>query len=359
MTPMNLFAPFALGDVTLKNRVVVSPMCQYSSNEGHPTPWHLVHLGSRAVGGASLVFTEATAVEARGRISPGDSGIWLDSQAEGWAPIARFIAEQGAVAGMQLAHAGRKASTAAPWKGGKEVAPEHGGWRPTLAPSAIAFDDGYPMPNAMSTSDIDAVVTAFAAAAKRAYAAGFKVLEIHGAHGYLIHEFLSPLSNQRTDEYGGSLENRIRFLRRVIAAIRAVLPEAAPLLLRISATDWADAPNQGWDLEQSCALVEAIKHDGVTLVDVSSGGMLPRPTVPIGAGYQTPFAAEIRRRTGMPTGTVGMITEPAQADHIVRTGQADLVFLARELLRDPYWPRRAAKALGVKIDVPVQYARAW
>jgi 2,4-dienoyl-CoA reductase-like NADH-dependent reductase (Old Yellow Enzyme family) len=356
---MHLFDPFALGHVTLKNRVVVSPMCQYSSNEGHPTPWHLVHLGSRAVGGAALVFTEATAVEARGRISPADSGIWLDSQAEGWAPIARFITEQGAVAGMQLAHAGRKASTAAPWKGGKAVMPEQGGWRPTLAPSAIPFDDAYPMPDAMTASDIDAVVAAFATAAKRAMAAGFQVLEIHGAHGYLLHEFLSPLSNHRTDEYGGTLENRIRFLRRVVAAIRAVIPEAAPLLLRISATDWADEPNEGWDLEQSCALVEAIKHDGVTLIDVSSGGTLPHPTVPIGAGYQTPFAAEIRRRTGVPTGAVGMITAPDQADHIIRTGQADLVFLAREMLRDPYWTRRAAKALGVKIEGPVQYGRAW
>jgi 2,4-dienoyl-CoA reductase-like NADH-dependent reductase (Old Yellow Enzyme family) len=356
--PSHLFEPFALGNVTLKNRIVVSPMCQYSSNDGHPTSWHLVHLGSRAVGGAAMVVAEATAVEARGRISPGDSGIWLDSQAEGWAPIARFIAEQGAVPAMQLAHAGRKASTAAPWKGGKGVAPEDGGWRPTFAPSAIAFDATYPMPDAMTTKGIDAVVAAFAAAAKRALAAGFQVLEIHGAHGYLIHEFLSPLSNQRTDEYGGSLENRSRFLRRVIAAIRAVVPEAAPLLLRISATDWADTPN-GWDLEQSVALVEAIKRDGVTLVDVSSGGMLPHPTIPLGAGYQTAFAAEIRRRTGVPTAAVGFITEPTQADHIVRTGQADLVFLAREMLRDPYWPRRAAKALGVKIEGPVQYGRAW
>lgn len=353
---MHLFESLRLGGVTLRNRIVVSPMCQYSAREGHPTPWHLVHLGSRAVGGAGLVFTEASAVEARGRISPGDSGIWLDSQAEAWAPIARYITEQGAVAGMQLAHAGRKASTDLPWKGGKGVTVEEGGWRPTLAPSAIAFDADYPMPSAMSTGDIDAVVTAFADSAKRAIAAGFQVLEIHGAHGYLLHEFLSPLSNQRTDEYGGSFDNRIRFLRRVISAVRAVVPESAPLFLRISATDWAEG---GWDLEQSCALVEAIKGDGIALVDVSSGGMVPHPTIPIGPGYQTPFAAEIRRRTGVPTGAVGMITAPEQADHIVRTSQADLVFLARELLRDPYWPRRAARALGVKFEGPVQYGRAW
>ena len=353
---MHLFESLRLGGVTLKNRVVVSPMCQYSSREGHPTPWHLVHLGSRAVGGAALVLTEASAVEARGRISPGDSGIWLDSQAEAWAPIARFIAEQGAVPGMQLAHAGRKASTAAPWRGGKGVTAEEGGWRPTVAPSALAFDEGYPEPKAMTTTDIDGVVLAFASAAKRAVSAGFQVLEIHAAHGYLLHEFLSPLSNQRRDDYGGSFDNRIRFLRRAVAAVRAAVPEEVPLFLRISATDWAEG---GWDLEQSCALVEAIKGDGITLVDVSSGGTLPHPKIPLGPGYQTPFAAEIRRRTGVPTGAVGMITAPEQADHIVRSGQADLVFLAREMLRDPYWPRRAAHALGAKTEGPVQYARAW
>jgi 2,4-dienoyl-CoA reductase-like NADH-dependent reductase (Old Yellow Enzyme family) len=352
---MHLFAPLALAGVKLKNRIVVSPMCQYSSREGHPTPWHMVHLGSRAVGGAALVMTEASAVEARGRISAADSGIWLDSQAEAWAPIARFIAEQGAVPGMQLAHAGRKASTAVPWEGGKGVKVEQGGWRPTLAPSAIPFDEGYPTPDAMAAGEIDAVVVAFAEAAKRALGAGFQVLEVHAAHGYLLHEFLSPLSNQRTDEYGGSFDNRIRFLRRVIASIRAAISEAVPLLLRISATDWADG---GWDLEQSCALVEALKRAGVTLVDVSSGGMVAHPAIPVGAGYQTAFAAEIRRRTGVPTGAVGMITAPEQADHVVRSGQADVVSLAREMLRDPYWPRRAARVLGVKTDGPVQYERA-
>jgi 2,4-dienoyl-CoA reductase-like NADH-dependent reductase (Old Yellow Enzyme family) len=353
---MHLFESFVLGRVTLRNRIVVSPMCQYSSREGHPTPWHLVHLGSRAVGGAALVVTEASAVEARGRISPGDSGIWSDSQAEAWAPIAQFIAEQGAVPAMQLAHAGRKASTDVPWKGGKGITAEQGGWRPTLAPSAIAFDAGYPEPDAMSASDIDAVVLAFASAAKRASGAGFQLLEIHAAHGYLLHEFLSPLSNKRSDEYGGTFENRIRFLRRVVAAVRAAVPDGAPLLLRISATDWSPG---GWDLEQSCALVEAVKGDGIDLIDVSSAGNVPHPEIPLGPGYQTPFAAEIRRRTGVPTGAVGMITAPEQADHIVRTGQADLVFLAREMLRDPYWVRRAARALGAKLDPPVQYGRAW
>ena len=258
---MHLFEALTIAGVTLKNRIVVSPMCQYSAENGFPTPWHTVHLGSRAVGGAALVMTEATAVEARGRISPADTGIWTDAHAEAWAPITRFIAESGSVPGIQLAHAGRKASTAAPWKGGKGVAPEQGGWLPTLAPSAIAFADDYPKPDAMTAKDIDDVVAAFAAAAKRAVGAGFQLVEIHGAHGYLIHEFLSPLSNQRTDEYGGSLENRIRFVRRVIGAVRKAIPSSTPLTLRISATDWAESG--GWDLEQSVALVDAVKSEGI------------------------------------------------------------------------------------------------
>lgn len=353
-----LFEPLALRGITLKNRIAVSPMCQYSANDGHPTPWHMVHLGSRAVGGAGLVFTEATAVEARGRISPEDTGIWLDSQADAWAPIARFIKEQGSAPGMQLAHAGRKASTASPWNGGKAVEAGEGkrGWRPVVAPSAIVFDEGYVVPEAMTVADIDALVVAFADAAKRALAVGFEVLELHGAHGYLLHEFLSPLGNHRTDDYGGSFENRTRIVRRVVDAVRAVMPAQAPLVLRISATDWADG---GWDLEQSCALAESLKGRGVDLVDVSSGGMVPNAKIPLGPGYQTPFAAEIRRRTGMPTGAVGLIVAPEQADQIVRTGQADLVLLAREMLRDPYWPRRAAHALGVKLEGPKQYGRAW
>ena len=354
---MHLFEALSVAGVTLKNRIVVSPMCQYSAENGFPTPWHTVHLGSRAVGGAGLVITEATAVEARGRISPDDAGIWTDAHAEAWAPLTKLITQSGAVPGIQLAHAGRKASTAAPWNGGKGLTLEQGGWRPTLAPSAIAFASDYPTPDAMTIADIDDVVAAFAAAAKRAVGAGFQLIELHGAHGYLIHEFLSPLSNQRTDAYGGSIENRMRFVRRIIAAVREVIPSSMPLALRISATDWAE--EGGWDLEQSVALVEATANDGVTFVDVSSGGTLAHPKIPVGPGYQTSFASEIKRRTGMTTATVGMITSAEQADHVIRTGQADLVCLARELLRDPYWPLRAAKALGHKAEAPVQYARAW
>lgn len=352
---MHLFEPLPLGGVTLKNRIAVSPMCQYSANDGHPTPWHMVHLGSRAVGGAALVISEATAVSAAGRISPGDTGIWKDSQAEAWAPIARFIAESGAVPGMQLAHAGRKASTDAPWKKGAPLTPDQGGWRPIFGPSTIPFDASSIVPEALTVAQIADVVRDFAAAAKRAHGAGFRVLEIHGAHGYLLHEFLSPLSNQRTDAYGGSFENRTRIVREVVTALRAVWPEALPLFLRISATDWAPG---GWDLDQSCELASAVKPLGVSLVDVSSGGLVPAKITP-GAGYQTGFASEIRRRAGILTGAVGMITAPEQADHVLRSGQADVVLLAREMLRDPYWPRRAAQVLGVKLEGPAQYGRAW
>lgn len=351
----SLFEPLTLAGVTLKNRVAVSPMCQYSSKDGHPTSWHMVHLGSRAVGGAGLVIVEASAVEARGRISPEDSGIWSDAHAESWAPIARFVAEQGAVPGIQLAHAGRKASTAVPWKGAGAVAPDAGGWT-VIGPNAQPFDSSYPVPAAMTLEDIDGVVTAFAAAAKRSVAAGFGLVEIHGAHGYLAHELLSPLSNDRTDAYGGSFENRTRLLRRIIDAVRGAIPESVPVLLRISATDWTDG---GWDLEQSVALVKSIAKSGIDLVDVSSGGNVPHAKIPVGPGYQTRFASEIRRQTGVKTGTVGLITSSFQADHAIRTEQADMVLLARELLRDPYWPRRAASELGVKIKGPVQYGRAW
>ena len=314
-----------------------------------------MHLGGFAVGGAGLVFTEATAVEARGRISPEDAGIWSDAHAESWSKITKFVREQGSIPAMQLAHAGRKASTAAPWNGGKEVKIEDGGW-PTIAPSALRFQDTYPLPSAMTTAQIDEVVAAFGAAARRAHGAGFEVLEIHGAHGYLVHEFLSPLSNHRTDEYGGSLENRARFLRRVATAVRNNVPDKTPVFLRISATDWVDG---GWDLEQSCALAEMVRHDGIDLVDTSSGGLDPRQKIPAGPGYQAHFAAEIRRRTHVKTGAVGMITAPEQADHILRSEQADLIIIAREMLRDPHWPRRAAHALGVKPEGPKQYARAW
>ncbi|SER17041.1 2,4-dienoyl-CoA reductase [Solimonas aquatica] len=355
---MSLFTPLKLRDLTLRNRIAVSPMCQYSAQDGEPNQWHLVHLGSRAVGGAGLVMAEASAVQPSGRISPADTGLWNEAQAQAWAPIAQFIRENGAVPAIQLAHAGRKASIAAPWNGGRNVPDEQGGW-PVCAPSALAFDEHSRVPQALSLSQIDALVADFAAAAKRALDAGFELIELHAAHGYLLHEFLSPLSNQREDAYGGSFENRIRLVLRIVAALRAVWPERLPLLLRISATDWAPEGLQGWDLEQSCALAEALRGSGVDLIDVSSGGTLARTPIPVGPGFQTPFAAEIRRRSGIATSAVGMITAPEQADHIIRSGQADLVMLAREMLRDPYWPRRAAAALGVKIEVPPQYQRSW
>jgi 2,4-dienoyl-CoA reductase-like NADH-dependent reductase (Old Yellow Enzyme family) len=350
-----LFSPLRLRDIELKNRVVVSPMCEYSAVDGHPQPWHLVHLGSRAVGGASLVFTEATAVEARGRISPEDAGIYLDSHVASWRPIAQFIRSQGAVAGMQLAHAGRKGSTGAPWLGGKKVPLEAGGWEP-VAPSGIAFADDYPMPRALAPNEINETVEAFRKAAERALDAGFEALEIHGAHGYLIHEFLSPLSNFRKDEYGGSFENRARFAIQVAKEVRKIWPARLPLLFRVSATDWKEG---GWDLAQTIELSRILKTVDVDLIDVSSGGLVPGVKIPVGPGYQVPFAEEIRKQAGIATGAVGMITEPAQAETILQSGQADVVLLARELLRDPYWPLRAAKTLGEKIKAPVQYERAW
>jgi len=343
---MNLFSSTRIREVELKNRIVVSPMCEYSAVDGHPQTWHLVHLGSRAVGGAGLVFTEATGVEARGRISPGDTGIYLDAHVDSWTPIARFVREHGAAPGMQLAHAGRKASTTAPWLGGKALLPKDGAWEP-VAPSAIRFDDGYPMPREITRAEIDDVVDSFAKAAERALAAGFEVVEIHSAHGYLLHEFLSPLSNQRSDEYGGSFENRTRIVRRVAEAIRKVWPERLPLFCRISATDWKEG---GWDLPQSVELARQLKNAGVDLIDCSSGGLVPNAKIPVGPSYQVPFATAIRKEAGIATGAIGMITEP---------GQADLVFLARELLRDPYWPRRAAVQLGFTVKPPVQYERAW
>jgi 2,4-dienoyl-CoA reductase-like NADH-dependent reductase (Old Yellow Enzyme family) len=352
---MHLFSPLRIREIELKNRIVVSPMCEYSARDGHPQTWHLVHLGSRAVGGAGLVFTEATAVEQRGRISPGDTGIYDDAHVDSWRPIAQFICEQGAVPGMQLAHAGRKASTAAPWTGGKPLSLQNGGWEP-VAPSALPFDHGYATPRALSLPEIEAVIIAFHKAAARAVAAGFEVLEIHAAHGYLIHQFLSPLSNTRSDEFGGSFENRIRFALRVAAAVRGTMPERLPLFMRVSATDWREG---GWDLRQTIELARRLKDAGVDVIDVSSGGAVPGVTIPFGPGYQTKFSETIRDQAGIAAGAVGMITEPAQAETLLATGQADLVFLARELLRDPYWPRRAAQVLGVKIRAPVQYERAW
>ncbi len=352
---MSLFVPLRFRELEMKNRIGVSPMCEYSAKDGHPVPWHFVHLGSRAVGGAGLVFTEATAVQAIGRISPADTGIYLDSHIESWKPIADFIREQGAVPGMQLAHAGRKGSTAAPWLGGQKVPVGQGGWVP-VAPSALAFDANYPEPKALSIAEIDQIVEDFRAAAKRALAAGFQVVEVHSAHGYLAHEFLSPLSNLRTDEYGGNLENRARFPLRVAKAVREAWPEKWPVFVRISATDWKEG---GWDLEQSIELCKKFKALGVDLIDVSSGGLVPGVKIPVGPGYQVNFAAAIRREARIATAAVGVLTHAAQAQTILTTEQADMVFLARELLRDPYWPRRAAQELGVKLKPPVQYERAW
>jgi 2,4-dienoyl-CoA reductase-like NADH-dependent reductase (Old Yellow Enzyme family) len=349
-----LFSPLTLRGIEFKNRIFVSPMCQYSSPEGMPTDWHLVHLGSRAVGGAALVMVEATAVSREGRISPDDSGIWADRHAEAFAPIARFILEQKAVPGIQLAHAGRKASTDAPWCGGRPLKPYERGWQP-LAPSAIPFSDGFPMPREMTAQDIEAVLGQFIDAAERSLAAGFQVMEVHSAHGYLLHEFLSPLSNQRTDEYGGSLENRMRFPLRVARAVREVWPEHLPVFVRISATDWVEG---GWDLAQSVEYSRRLKEIGVDLIDCSAGYLIHGVHIPEGPGYLTPFAYAIRREAGIATGTVGFITDPVQAEQIVATEIADAVFLARQMLRDPYWPLHAAKALGVDASWPVQYARA-
>ena len=351
----HLFDPLNIRGVTFPNRVFVSPMCQYSSTDGFANDWHFVHLGTRAVGGAGLVFTEAAAVTPEGRISPEDLGIWKDEHVEMLARIVRFVHEQGSVSGMQLAHAGRKASTYRPWSGNGAVGESEGGWQNVLAPTAIAFADNYPQPREMSLSDLAATTQAFAAAAARARAAGFQVVEIHAAHGYLLHEFLSPLSNQRTDDYGGSFENRTRLVREVVEAIRKVWPEHLPLFTRISATDWTEG---GWDLEQSIELARRLKALGVDLIDCSSGGNVATAKIPIGAGYQTPFAERIRRDAGILTGAVGMITSPAQAEHIVGSGQADAVLIARELLRDPYFPMRAARELGQEITWPAQYLRA-
>jgi 2,4-dienoyl-CoA reductase-like NADH-dependent reductase (Old Yellow Enzyme family) len=352
---MKLFTPFRVREIELRNRIVVSPMCEYSAKEGHPQPWHMVHLGSRAVGGAGLVMTEASAVEPRGRISAADAGIYDDAHIASWRPITEFVKGQGAVVGMQLAHAGRKGSTAVPWAGGKGVSIAEGGWEP-VGPSALPFDAGYPLPHALEKDEIRAVVAAFRKAAQRALAAGFQVIEIHGAHGYLIHEFLSPLCNSRNDEYGGALENRMRFALEVTKAVREVWPANLPLLFRVSATDWVDG---AWDLAQTIELSKQLKPLGVDLIDASSGGAVPYAKIPVGPGYQVAFAEAIRKESGIATGAVGMITDPAQADTVLSTEQADLVFLARAMLRDPYWPRRAAKALEVKITGPVQYGRGW
>lgn len=348
-----LFDPITLRSLTARNRICVSPMCQYSAVDGRPDTWHLVHLGTRAVGGAGLVFAEATAVSPEGRISPQDTGIWSDAHAEAWAPIAAFVRSQGALAGVQLAHAGRAASVRRPWETRGYVEPADGGWQ-TVAPSAIAYGD-LPAPLALDAAGLAKAKGDFVAAAQRSLEAGFQLIELHAAHGYLLHEFLSPLSNQRGDEYGGSLENRMRFPLAVVAAVRDAWPDELPLLVRISATDWVEG---GWDLTESVVFAGRLRELGVDLVDVSSGGLDPRQQIPVAPGYQVPLAAAIRREAGIPTGAVGLITEPKQADDILRAGEADIVLLARQLLREPYWPLRAAAELGVDVEWPAQYRRA-
>ena len=350
----HLFDPLRIRGLTLPNRILVSPMCQYSSMDGFPTDWHLVHLGSRAVGGAALVLTEATAILPEGRISPHDLGLWSDDHVEPLARVVRFIHANGSGAGVQLAHAGRKASTRRPWDGGGSVDKAEGGWEP-VAPTAVPFAGGYTAPRALAGAEIASVVRAFSDAARRACDAGFDVVEIHAAHGYLLHEFLSPLSNRRDDAYGGSFEGRVRLVAEVVEAVRRVWPESRPLFVRVSATDWVA---EGWDIDQTVELCRRLRPLGVDLVDCSSGGNVPDAKVPAAPGYQVEFAERIRREAAVAAGAVGLITEPAQADAIIREGRADCVLLAREMLRDPYWPLRAARVLGHRVDWPGQYLRA-
>lgn len=349
-----LFSPLTLRELTIRNRIFVSPMCMYSAAEGMPNDFHLVHLGARAAGGAGLVIAEATAVTPEGRITPHDTGLWNDAQTDAWARIARFVKQQGAAAGIQLAHAGRKASTDAPWSGGKPLTSDKGGWQP-LGPSSLPFDHGYNYPTEMTPTHLNATVDAFAAAARRALAAGFDVVELHMAHGYLLHSFLSPLSNQRSDSHGGSLENRMRLPLAVAAAVRNAWPANKPLFVRISATDWAEG---GWDIGQSIELSKRLKSLGVDLIDCSTGGLVPHAKVPAQAGYQVPFAEGIRREANIPTGAVGLITTPQQAEDILAKNRADAVLMARELLRNPSWPLWAADQLGATAQWPKQYERA-
>lgn len=349
-----LFEPLPIRSIELKNRIVVSPMCEYSSEDGFANDWHLVHLGSRAVGGASLVIAEATAVSPEGRITPDDLGIWKDEHIPMLKRITTFIESQNAIAGVQLAHAGRKASHQSPWKGGVALKPEEGAWQ-TVAPSAIPFSETTPAPVALDKSGIEKVIADFKAAAARSVKAGFKVIEIHAAHGYLLHQFLSPLSNQRTDEYGGSFDNRIRLLLQVIEAIHEVWPQHYPLFVRISATDWTEG---GWTIDDSIALAKILKDRAIDLIDCSTGGNVPRAKIPAGPLYQVEFAARIKKEAGIRTGAVGIITKPQEAENIIANGQADIVLLARQFLRDPYFPLHAARALGVDISWPLQYERA-
>lgn len=352
---IDLLSPLTIRGVTLRNRIAMSPMCQYSAREGFVDDWHLVHLGSRAVGGTALVMVEATAVTRDGRISPGDTGIWSDEHIAPLARIARFVRSQGAVPAIQLAHAGRKASCEEPWKGGASLkTPETGGWT-VVGPSPIPFDADDPTPVALDQNGIDEFKGAFAAAVRRAVEAGFQVIEIHAAHGYLLHEFLSPLANQRTDRYGGPLENRMRLLLELVEQTRATLPNQLPLFVRISATDWVEG---GWDIDESIVLAAQLRQRGVDLIDVSSGGMVPRARIPVGKGYQVPFARRIRDEAGILTGAVGMISEPQHANEIITSGDADLVFIGRELLREPYWTLKAQHALGEEPTWPTPYGYA-
>jgi 2,4-dienoyl-CoA reductase-like NADH-dependent reductase (Old Yellow Enzyme family) len=349
-----LWSPFTIRAVEFRNRIFVSPMCQYSSEDGLPTDWHLVHLGSRAVGGAGLVMVEATAVTPAGRISPWDSGLWSERHADAFQRITTFIRAQGARAGVQLAHAGRKASVDVPWRGGHPLDDARGGW-PVVAPSAVPFSTGHRVPHELSRESMVGLIGEFEAATRLADAAGFDVIELHMAHGYLLHEFLSPIANRRRDEYGGSLKARARFPLEVARAVRRAWPDDRPLFVRISATDWIDG---GWDVAQSIEFARWLKAEGVDLVDCSGGGIAPGAVIPLGPGYQVPLAAAVRRETPIATGAVGLITEPAQAERIVAGGEADVVLLAREMLRDPYWPLHAARALGDDVAWPPQYERA-
>ena len=350
----HLFEPLKLRDIILANRIGIPPMCQYSARDGMASDWHFVHYGSRAVGGAALMIIEATAVTPEGRISAGDLGLWNDKQIEPLARIAHFAQEQGCVAAVQLAHAGRKASVGMGWQAQKTLDACEGGW-PVVAPSPVSFGEGYAQPRELDAAGIRQVVAQFAAGARRAREAGFKTMEIHAAHGYLLHQFLSPLTNRRTDEYGGSFENRTRLVREVVEAVRAEWPERLPLLIRLSATDWVDG---GWNADETVELCRALKGLGIDLVDVSSAGLVPTATPPAGPGFQAEFAARVRREAGVPSAAVGLITSPAQADHIVRSGQADMVLVGREILRNPYWPLAAAQALGQATVWPLQYLRA-
>jgi len=350
----HLFSPLKLRDLTIPNRIFVSPMCQYSSSNGKPNNWHFVHYGSRAVGGAGLVITEAMAITPDGRISPDDLGIWNSEHAEAYIPLVDFIKAHGSTAGIQLAHAGRKAATAAPWLGGKPLAPDNRGWQP-LAPSPIPFAPGHQTPREATADDLNKIIRQFTEATRHALTAGFQVVELHAAHGYLLHQFLSPLTNQRSDEFGGSLENRMRFPLQVASAVRKTWPDNLPMFVRISATDWVEG---GWDVEQSIEFCRQLKQLGVDLIDCSSGGLVADAVIPVKPGFQVPFATEIKNKLNIATGAVGLITDPEQAEQIIATEQADAVLLGRKLLSDPYWPLHAAQTLGANHLWPVQYERA-